>query len=273
MFGRRALAGLSLLSALLFCALVAQGASAAESKNTTAVTCVSVENGFFEDAHCDTKLPSATGKFEHAAIANGTETEIHITNEKTAEKTTKPTAATLKGILGGVELQIECTKVVTDATNKSFVRNTEPVAKEHKVDGTAAVIFEGCTAKKPANCTVAKITTSSKFIGVDGVGAEKNTMGLEFKPDVGTNFASFTLEGEKCALKGKAIEVKGSMIATGAPNPKEKYSGATIKFEPGNEMEKLEIGEKAAEFTATFTTSSVGSCGETENPIALTTST
>jgi hypothetical protein len=275
MIGRRAAIGLSLLSVLMFCALAVQSASAAESKNTTAVTCVAKAESEFEDAHCDNKVKVAkTGSFEHVAIANGTETEIHITNEKTAENTTKPTTGTLKGILGGVELKIECTKVVTDPTNKSFIRNTDVAAtKEHKVDGTAAVIFEGCTVNKPANCSIKSITTSSKFVGVDGLGPEKNTMGLEFKPDVGLNFASFTLEGEKCALKGKAIEVKGTAIATGQPNPKEKWTGATIKFEPGNEMQKLEIGEKPAEFSATFTSNMVNAKGETESPIALTTTT
>jgi hypothetical protein len=272
MIRARAVLGFSLLGALCLCAFGAQSAFGAVSKNTTAVTCVPHANGLFEDAHCDTKAP-LVGNFEHEAIANGNETEIGITNEKTAEKTTKSTSATLKGVLGGVELKIECTKVA-NGTGKSFIRNTEVAAtKSHEVHGTLHIIIDTCTVSKPANCTVGPVTIHITYIGVDGLGAEKNTMGLEVKPAVGTNLASFTLEGEKCALKGKAIEVKGTAIATGAPNPKEKHSGATIKFEPGNEMSKLEIGEKPAEFTATFTSNMVNAKKETENPIALTTTT
>jgi hypothetical protein len=272
MIGRRAVLGLSLLSALVFCALAAQGASAAEAKNTTAVTCVEKAKGFFEDAHCDTKLPTPTGNFEHVAIELNTETEIHVTNEKTAEKTTQSTPVTTKLVFGGVEVHVECTKVVTDTKNKSFIRNTEPITKEHKVDGTIAVIFEGCTVKKPANCTIKSITFAAKFVGVEELGPNHDTHGLEFKPD-GVAFSSKVLEGEKCPLKGKAIEITGSMIATGTPSPKEKHSGATWIFEPGNEMQKLEAGGKAAEFKATLTPSMVNSEGKTENPIALTTTT
>jgi hypothetical protein len=79
----------SLVSALMFCALAAQGASAAEAKNTTAVTCV--KNGGlldFKDAHCDETVEPGTGEFGHVELTNTVEgtTEIHITTKKPRTK-------------------------------------------------------------------------------------------------------------------------------------------------------------------------------------------
>ncbi len=276
MIGHRTAIGLSLLGALLICAFAAQSASAAEAKNTTAVTCVKgAGNKDFKDAHCDEKVAEGTGEFGHVAIANGVETEIETTNAKTAEKTTKSTNATLKGTLAGAVLHIECETVANDAANKSFIRNTEvAVSKEHKVDGTSAVVFSNCKVLKPLNCTVGTITVSSKVKGVEGLGAGKNEMGLEFSSDGAGKeknaFAVITLAGEKCAVKGIEFEVKGTAIATGTVAPTEKHSGATLVFANEKEMQKLEIGGKEAEFKGTFTTTMKEAGG---NPIAGTTTT
>jgi hypothetical protein len=87
MIGRRAIAGLAVLWALMSCALAAQGASAAEAKNTTSFTCV--ENGGnkdFADAHCTENVEAGKGKFGHVEIPVNKTTEVSLTNEKTAEK-------------------------------------------------------------------------------------------------------------------------------------------------------------------------------------------
>jgi hypothetical protein len=283
MIGRKAIVGLSVLSALFVCAFAAQGASAAEAQNTTAYTCVAKTGGDFFDAHCDEPAPGGTGKFTHEEFALNVETEVHITNEKTKNGTKESTPAVLTGTLAGAPLEITCTVVGTDTKNKSFVRNTEPLTKTHQVDGTAAVIFENCTVNKPAKCTVPSITVSSFFKGVEKEGPEKNTMGLEFSPDPkGSSFVTITLEGPECAVKGIAFKVEGTAVATGTPNPKEKYSGATTVFT--NEMTKgvgcekppptsgLCIGGKPADFSAVLTTSMVKE-NKTENPISLTTPT
>jgi hypothetical protein len=192
MIGRRTIAALSLLCALMFCALAAQGASAAEAINTTAFTCV--EGGGkldFADAHCDETVTAGKGKFGHEPLTNTDElgrTDIHVTNEKTAEKTTKSTNATFKGELLAAKVHLECTKVTTDPGTTSFIRNSG-TGTEHKVDGTVAVIFEGCTVKEPANCSIKKITTASTFVGWE----EGGKMGLEFKGDGSEIFATFTL--------------------------------------------------------------------------------
>jgi hypothetical protein len=277
MIGRRAVLGLSLLSALMFCALAAQGASAAEAKNTTAVTCIEVANGFFEDAHCDVKLPSATGHFEHAELTGTIEgkTDIHVTNEKTAEKTTKSTPVTTKFVFGGVEVHIICKKVVTDpSTPTSWIANTG-TGSEHKVEGTIAINIEECEVVKPVNCKVKEPKTlHAKFKGVEELGASKNEMGLEFVPNEGTIFNAITFEGEKCVLKGKTINVEGTAIGTsGSGSQTAKHHGATVVFTAAMTKETLKVGGKAAEFVATFTLSMVNKEGITEWPIAFTTTT
>jgi hypothetical protein len=70
------------------------------------------------------------------------------------------------------------------------------------------------------------------FEGVEKLGVNKDTMGVEFKGDPNESEPIFalTLENkgaEKCALAGKKLEVFGTAIATGKPSPKEKHSGAT----------------------------------------------
>jgi hypothetical protein len=277
MIGRRAIAGLSLLSALLFCAFAAQSASATPAKNTTAVTCVKGGGALdFKDAHCDETTTVGKGEYGHEPLTNLKEnkTDIHVTNEKTAEKTTQAEPATLKGELGGVILDIECKKVTSDPSVTSYIENVEEPAgsKNHNVKGTAAIIFSECKVIKPANCELKEVTTTAVFEGVEGTGPEKNTMGLAFKPDKSEIFAKFTLEGLKCPLNKSPIEVKGSAIGTGTPSPSARESGATVKFEDANEMETLEIGGKKAEFKATLTTTMVKE-GVTENPISLTTTT
>jgi hypothetical protein len=277
MIGRRAIAGLSLLSALLVCALAAQGASAAAhtSTNTTAFTCVP-EGGKldFADEHCDETVPAGSGKFGHVLIP-AEPTTITVTNEKTAEKTTKSTNATFKGIAGGVETHIECevVKSTTEEGGKKSVIENGGTSLEHKVTGTVIVDFEKCKVIKPANCTIKQpIVVKAVFKGVDELHPEKKGMGLEFTGDGSENFTTLVYEGEKCALKGKELPVKGNVIGTGTPGATAKESGATTVFDKTTEMQNLIFNEKPAEFLGSFTTRMHG-VEKDGNPIALTTTT
>ena len=86
MIGRKAVIGLSLLSALLFSAFAVQSASALVvkvSKNTTAFTCVKTEpnKGDLKDAHCDEKVDPNKGEYKHDAIALNTTTTVAATNQ------------------------------------------------------------------------------------------------------------------------------------------------------------------------------------------------
>jgi hypothetical protein len=262
MIGRRTVVGLSLLCALMVSALAVQSASAASAVNTTATTCKKVEvpkTGAFDDEHCNIENASGKGEYIHGTPWKGT-TETEASNE--AGKN-----AVLKGELGGVKMEITCTSVTDE---KGTLTNQE-VGKEHKLSGSTTVNFAGvCTVAKPAKCTVkTPITTKAVFEGVEGLGAGKNEMGVEFKPSAGEIFTTITLEGAECALKGKPLEVKGTAIGTGAPAATAKQAGSTLVFTNAMTKETLSIGGKAAEFESTTTVRMKGK----EGPIALTTTT
>jgi hypothetical protein len=288
MLGHRAIVGLSLLCALFFCALATQSASAAfkKSEKTTAFTCVKTKpnSGDFNDEHCDEFVGANKGEYTHVEIAKNTTTEITATNSTTGAGTFSPT---LKGKLGGVELEIVC----KTGHAEGFIHNVEPSANIHEVTGTATTKFGGaagskdCTVVKPANCTVKEpIEVKAEFEGVEGGGAGNNEMGLEFKVvggKAGGTFVEITLEGAKCAIKVPLVvklkEKVTGVIATGTPKPTEKYSGATLWFTNAMTAEALEIGGNVAEFEAKFTPRMKRTKEEEEkkedktNPIALTT--
>jgi hypothetical protein len=281
MIGRRAAVSLSLMCALLFCAIAAQGASAAwaPAKNTTAYTCESGATQDFSDAHCDTQVTAGTGAFGHKVIPTSTSTAIVVSNEKTESMTTKAAPAILKGEAFLTKLEIECKTVKGSGT----IENVEEPAlsKNHQVKGEATTEFgvagsspKDCTVKKPLKCQVKNepIKVESVFEGVEEAGGSE--MGVEFKPKGGGKvFATIEFEnepGQTCSLNTKKIEVEGSAIATGntPPGPKAKWSGATSVFTNEMTKEKLKFGGVAAEFSATLTTKM-----NSGNPISLTTPT
>lgn len=255
--------GLALICALFFGVLAAQSASAAEGKNTTAYECV--ENGGakdFSDAHCDTAVTAGTGKFGHVAIPVNEKITISITNAKTKNSTTESTNTVLKGTVFGTKTEITCKTVSGSGT----LTNEEPEAKVHRVKGTVEAKFTSCTVNKPAiGCKVKEpITVSSNVEGVEGLGAGKNEMGLEFKP-TGAHFASVVLEG--CFIAG-TYNTDGTAIATSNTSNTGKFSGATSIFTAAMTKETLKLAGNPAEVESTTTVSKSGG-----NPIALTTAT
>lgn len=266
MIGRRALVGLSLLSALLFCALAAQGASAAAhtSENTTAFTCVSKGGNLdFSDAHCDKTVSAGTGSFGHELIPVG-KTEIELTNQGTKNETKESSILTLKSTLAKVETHTDCSTVNGSGTIENSGTKTD-----HKVAGTITLEVSNCTVTKPAKCTVKEpIVWKATYMGVDQLGAGKNEMGIEFTPE-GKNFTEITFEGAECALKGSTFGTSGTAIVTGAPGGSAKESGATWIFEPGNGMEEMTWGGAPDEMVASLTMKMKGG----GNPISLTTTT
>lgn len=275
MIGRRAVLGLSLLSALLFCAFAAQSASAQKAENTTAFTCV--EGGGakdFSDAHCDKKVGAGEGKFGHVAIANDTTTEIEITNEKMGAATNEKTSQLLKATAFGVKTEITCDTV----TGTGTIHNVESGvgSKKHTVTGTGTVKYSGCKVLKPAKCSVGPIEIKNgTFQGVEKTGPEKNTMGVEFTPEAGKPFTTIPFEGAECALKGKSISVEGTAIGTANPSVGDtaKHSGATVTFTEAMTKETLKVGLNAAEHKGGFTVKMKEMEGKPQNPIALTTTT
>lgn len=266
MIGRRAVAGLSLLCALMFCAFAAQSASAQTSNNTTAFTCVKGGGNLdFKDPHCDEKVTPGTGEYGHVEIKNNETTEITVDNSTTGGATS---SAVLKSKAFGAAVEITCAKVHGTGT----LHNTEPTSKQHTVTGTITVKYTECKVLKPLKCEVAEpIEVKAEFHGADKTGPNKDTHGVEFFPHVGTNFVEITFKNkgaELCALNGKTFPVKGSAVATGTPSPKDKHTGATSIFTDEMTTETLKFSEEKAGFDSITTVKRIGG-----NPIALTTTT
>lgn len=266
MIRRRTTTGLSLLCALAFCAFAAQSASAAKAVNTTAFTCVKDGGNLdFSDAHCDSKVTQGTGSYGHVAIQPGTTLDVIGDNTTTAGATSP---AVLKGKAFGTAVEISCATVTGEGTLHNIHDST---GSQHTVTGTATSKISKCTVLKPAKCVIAEpIEVAAELEGVEGIGAEKNTMGIEAKPDGGGKvFLSITFKNkgaEKCGLNEKTLSVEGTAIGTGSVDPKFAHTGATAVSTDAMTTETLIFGgEKAA-------IDSIGTIKSKDGtPVALTT--
>jgi hypothetical protein len=261
----KAVGALSLLFALLFCAFVAQSALAAPAKNTTAFTCVE-GSGDFSDAHCDNQVPKGTGKFKHSGLALKIITHVSLTNAKTANNTTEAAPTIIKGTIFGVKSEFTCKTI----TGEGELSNDE---SENGLHIPRFLIFKAelssCVVNKPAGfgCKVKEpIQFELTGEGVEGLGPEKNTMGLEFKPTEGEIFSSVVIEG--CFLKG-TFNITGTAIGTGTGSPSAKFSGATNVFTNEMTKETLKLGGNPAEISSSTTLTMSGG----GNPISFTTPT
>ena len=271
MIGRRTTVGLALLCALLFSAIAVKSASAAAATNTTAFTCVKTavpETGTFNDAHCDSDTANKKGNFEHEQLPIGKTLEGETTNETTGGVRVP---MTLKGTPFSVKTHIECQV----AGGKGSGGNTETKVGVHGGSGKGTSEFTNCTVKEPLNCTVkepivATIEAGQGLEGLEGPKGEVNAMGGELRAEAGKPFATITLEGEKCALKGKPFPVEGSVIATSGPGTSEpqtnKWTGATAVYTAAMTSKTLLAGGKPAELVGTTTVRLKGG-----NPVVATT--
>jgi len=283
MTGRKAVFCLSLLSALLFCAFAAQGASAIvapTSNNTTAFTCVkdASKAGDFKDAHCDVTGKTGAEEYKHELIPINTTTEIDLTNEKVTNETKNKEPAIFK-INTPEKVEIECATVKSNV-KASTVHNVEPEKGQHTFTGAIETQFSECTVKQPKNCAVTEpVVVNASVHGVEGMEGpkgEKNAMGLEF---VGAGpeetFVEFVFKNGAggCSLSGPKIPLKGRVVATSGPTTESaqanKESGATLAITPKFKMQTLRLGSFPAEFQALLTSTMAGG----GNPISLTTTT
>lgn len=218
MIGRRALAGISLLCVLAFCALAAPSAFA--TKGTTAYTCVKVsKEAQFEDAHC-TKGGSGAG-YRHEEIEPGKNTGLTISNKNTAgSKTEGDTAAVLNATLFNEAATITCTNMHGGGSL------TNTAGPPMSVSGTLDLKFLECDAKVG--------TTTCEVIGA-GTGVGVYTGKVSFAtPSTPTEVdeVKFEEDGEvlskfkvKCPApinKEVAVELTGTTTAN--------ISGATLEF-------------------------------------------
>ncbi|HEX5610816.1 MAG TPA: hypothetical protein VFX45_12085 [Solirubrobacterales bacterium] len=160
MKARKSVAGAFLLCALLLSALAAQGASAA---GTTAFTCASaggVGPGFSKE-HCKPADAVQSGaNFKHVAIANGTTTELNITNANTNAETNAATTLITKATVAGLPLELTSTGVSGSGTITNTFEN-----EEHIAHGTVTFTTTGVIAHN--GCRV--FTDSAAGTGEEGV--------------------------------------------------------------------------------------------------------
>jgi hypothetical protein len=255
--GHRAIAGLALLCALLFSAVMASSASAVTG--TTAFTCAPQKAGVgFSDAHC-TKA-SGSGTFGHVAIAENLATTIHGTNEKTSTNTLEHTPFVLKSnqpLIG--ETEITCTKVFAHGTQTNKVNAT---TKEHFIHGEKGEIhYTECAFAKPSFCKVVKGEITVKSVTATSEGQGKNIL---FKPEAGTTFV--TINTENC-LGVTKLNVEGSVKA--------QENGATLEFNHAKitEDKSLTLNGQAAGLQGKITVSQAAgteASAKTGNPITST---
>jgi hypothetical protein len=258
MMGRRAVAGLALLCALLFSAFAAQSASAI--KGTTAFTCAPAEKGAFNDAHCKEAL--AGGKFAHVAIEQGKTTFFHATNDKTKNKTTESTPAVLKGKAFGIAVTISCEKVFAHGT---LTNEKEAVGGEHYVHGHLTVIYTKCKVTGPAGCKIPGEKLELGKVTVTTTGKGNN---VTFAPTEGNEFVNFKFEA--CTVKELNTEYKvlGSFTA--------QSDGATLNFNEAaiTATKELTFGGQPFGLEGSITISQADATEEsakTGNPITFTT--
>lgn len=141
------------------------------------------EAGEYSDAHCRN---NESGGFKAVEIASGTATETTITNEKTASETTASAVAKLRGKVGGVEAEIQCTTVAGSGS----LTNTATA-----MNGTGTFELGGCTVILPAgrNCVVKGGAITSAL--VKGTTAGQAGFKVKFEPNTGTEFARIRIEG------------------------------------------------------------------------------
>jgi hypothetical protein len=260
MFERRAVVGLSLLCALVSCAIAVPRASA---KGTTAFTCVEKtgEEGF-SDEHCDTAASGGSVKFVHKEIKPKLLTAITASNEKTTEETKGSAPVALRWMVALVSFEIVCTKV----SGTGAVENKE-VEKPMQTVGTLQLEYTGCTVTKPNKCKVKEpIIQNSNFTTYEAAEAE---MGVELSPKEKGIFLSITLEnneGEQCSAK-QTFPFSGN--AQGTPGGSPNGSGATLAFTEG--MGSLSIGVNPVTLISTTTLQTRAIFGLPEDPVTFTT--
>ncbi len=269
MIGRRAIVGLSLLTALVVCAFAAPNAMGLQG--TTAYTCLPVEQAAaFADEHCTKDAEGGKG-WIHQEIAN-VATQLSVTNNETLAKTIP---SKLKATVGGMKFEAEASTFTSCEGKKTTVLNSVVGEKMH-VGGTYCGEFTGVVVKEPLKCEVSKKTIKLNEGGIwfdwvlENPITKKEEMWLEFEPAAGEPFATFEIIGGECPLKNKNVKVEGA-AATDGLLPASPLPGATLKFTTKRTAVTLEVEGKPAEFEGAFTPRMLLEGEKATNPITVTT--
>jgi hypothetical protein len=214
MIGRRAGIGLSLLCALVFCAVAAPNASAGR----TLFTCVKGGTKDFSDEHCTKEVTPGLGAFGHLAIEGGTSTNYVSTNTVTLKETSN---AVFKTTLAGTKGEIVCAKSKEEGTATNELVKTVGQSVGSKI----SFKYSECTVTKPAGEGCKVKGGAFEFPNLKSTTFEKEEeveFGVLYSPTEGTKLGELVIEGCKIKEMNKGYEVAGSLRAI--------PEGATTKF-------------------------------------------
>ncbi len=267
MNGPRAAVGLSLLCALVFCALAAPSAMAV--KGTTAFTCKPIAKAAtFADEHCTEGVDFGEG-FAHEEIPVDKILDATATNVGTEKKAIP---AKFKTAIAGIAVELEAESF--HSCKETSVANLVDEKKQMVIAGDYCGEFTNVVVTKPAGkCTVTgkAVKLEEGFyegrVVLDKITKEEE-MYFEFRPPEGEVFAEFKMEGIACPFKNMKFEVNG-LVADANPMTEEfPLDGATLNFTTEDTETHLEVGGVPAAFEGTFTPYAPG--GE-QNPFVATT--
>jgi hypothetical protein len=198
MLGRNSVIMISVVCALAFTALTAANASAEQR----AYVCETGGAHQFEDAHCI--VPNTTTGFYHHQLLPITATSITATNSRTASGTTAATVEKLKGSLGGVVTEIQCTSLSGTGSLTNAASS---------VTGTGTLVYSGCTVTKPENKGCVVTGGSVLTTTVKGTTVGQTAGHLKFTPNSGTEFATVPISGCENTALNNNFPVVGSLVA------------------------------------------------------------
>lgn len=202
---------LTLRTTIALCALCACTVSAVVTSSAaagqTAFGCGGGGSGEFSDAHCINE--SLGGAYSHFEIA--APLPVDVTNARTASGTTTPAVSKLKGVVTGVEIEIQCTAVEGSGVMTNAATS---------VSATGKLEYSGCSVAKPPSkgCVVTgeKVTTNELTATTNGQAA--NT--VKITPSAGTELAVISIKECSIPALNRSLPVTGSLVVTA--------SGATL---------------------------------------------
>lgn len=249
-----------MLCALAFSAFAAQSAAAA-TNGTTGFTCKEKKEpggAGFSGAHCRAADAVASGaKYEHVAIAQNQVTEGRVTNTATGGETT---AARLRSTLAGVEVELQATGTLGEATGT----NKLAANGEHFIEGTGQTTYSGVTVTRPAGkgCKMKGGELKTKLLRGTSAG-----QGMEGKlePAEGETFAEFTIEGCSIAALNNVYKLTGNIKCPG--------DGATVLCTHAATTAQGTLKWSGQKAGVEVTTTATGRANSTEafTPLAVTT--
>jgi hypothetical protein len=225
MNGRRVIAGLCLLSALLAGVITVQSATAA-TKGTTVFTCVSTAaSKTFATEHC--KQGQGGSAFGHTAVSQATSTHITLSNEKTNDATNGPTTQILKSTVAGTSVELLAlelhgtgiTENRVDPSGEHYIHGREIVLKDSSV---VVAGFPNCEVYNTAGGVsgATGVIESNKLTGTTGGKGDS----IVFTAEAGGAIFAFHITGVGCPFAEPPNALKISMFGSFTCKP----DGATV---------------------------------------------